>query len=61
MIEGCKCNYCKKDVNEYFCSKCFYNFNRCEVNSWFHEAKGDLPSIGISLCPKCHPKNAKKV
>jgi hypothetical protein len=47
MREDCQCPYCKEKVNEYFCSKCFYNFNECEVLHSFE---------GVQLCPKCHPK-----
>ncbi len=46
MKENCECSYCKHGVNEYFCVKCFYNFNECEV---FHFIDG------ATLCPKCHP------
>ena len=50
MKENCGCRYCKEKVNEYFCVSCKYNFNECEVN-YFYD--------GITLCPKCHPKDIK--
>ena len=48
MKKNCDCHYCKQNINEYFCIKCGYNFNECEVKNFnWHD---------ISLCPKCHPK-----
>jgi hypothetical protein len=44
--KDCDCQYCKSNVNEYFCITCKHNFNGCESiikNEWCH------------LCPKCHP------
>lgn len=57
MKKDCECSCCKNNVNEYFCVRCGFNFNRCEVHKWFHESTGDLPSFGIALCPKCHPSD----
>lgn len=46
MNDQCECQYCKAKVKEYFCCRCFFNFNRCE-------SKGQYD--GGYLCPKCHP------
>lgn len=50
MKTDCECRYCKAKIDEYFCSSCRHNFNKCES---FHEFDG------ITLCPKCHPENEK--
>ena len=57
--EKCQCRCCKYGVDEYFCSSCGHNFNECEVFHFYHEPTGDLPSIGMAMCPKCHPKDWK--
>lgn len=48
MNKDCSCNYCKNEVDEFFCASCFHNFNKCES---FHEHQG------ITLCPECHPED----
>ncbi len=61
MREDCRCSCCKSLVNQYFCSKCMYNFNTCES---FYELKENtqlgMIAPGIQLCPKCHPEGSKK-
>ncbi len=56
MKDNCDCQYCKNNVNEYFCITCKHNFNRCES---FYELKENTQlgrlQPGIQLCPKCHP------
>jgi hypothetical protein len=47
MKKDCECTYCQKEVDEYFCITCKFNFNQCES---FYEFDG------ITLCPNCHPK-----
>lgn len=46
-------------VNVYFCSSCKYNFNKCETHFEFHEPTEDLPTLGLAMCPKCHPKGSQ--
>lgn len=56
MKENCNCKYCLNKVNEYFCINCSNNFNKCEcAYEFFHKNYGDLPEMGMALCPKCHP------
>ncbi len=50
MKKDCQCQYCKNEVNEYFCIRCGFNYNECEVFHYFD---------GITLCPKCHPKESE--
>lgn len=47
MKKDCECSYCIKNVNDYFCISCGYNFNECEVIHKFND---------LRICPKCHPK-----
>ena len=51
MKNDCKCQYCKNKVDEYFCTRCLYNYNKCEVNYWCD---------GLTFCPKCYPKEEDK-
>lgn len=44
MQDNCNCNYCKQNVNEYFCITCGYNFNECESK---------FKCEGFVFCPKC--------
>ncbi len=54
MLENCNCIYCKENVNEYFCSSCFYNYNECESNYVYKDKEmGNIPSFGHPLCPRC--------
>ena len=54
MKNDCKCQYCQSKVNEYFCSKCGLNFNRCESKYFFYYPQmGDLPQQPLATCPKC--------
>jgi len=48
MNRDCECQYCKNNVNEYFCSLCGHNFNECEAYFVFDEY--------VALCPKCYLK-----
>ncbi len=59
MKPGCDCQYCKKGVDEYFCIICGVNFNSCESFFQLFELPGDLPILGIELCPTCHPENSE--
>ncbi len=47
MKENCECEYCKQGINEFFCSTCLYNFNRCQSKAIYD---------GMSFCPKCRPQ-----
>lgn len=60
MNKDCKCSYCKNNVNERFCISCGYGFNSCESIYEVHKLHyGDLPTIGIPLCPKCCGEDRK--
>ncbi len=43
----CECG-CTQKGSEFFCTRCFHNFNKADS---FHEFEG------MTLCPKCHPKD----
>jgi len=57
MRYDCECSYCKNQVNEYVCSICLHNFNRCEYYNQFMDVECP-PGLGVPLCPKCHPKDS---
>lgn len=60
MNDNCKCSFCTNNVNETFCITCGCGFNSCESIYELHENHpGDLPTIGIPLCPKCCSENWK--
>lgn len=45
MKKDCECQYCKGEVDEYFCPTCGLNFNECESFNTDEDV----------LCPRCHP------
>jgi hypothetical protein len=57
MKKDCECKYCQNQVNEYFCIYCGFNYNECESYFEYKEkTDGNLPVLGISLCPNCLPQ-----
>ena len=49
MKKECECQYCKGEVDEYFCFSCGLNFNECESFHKYDE---------ITLCQKCHDETS---
>ncbi len=56
MKKDCECQYCKNNVNEYFCLACGHNFNECETLFEYRDPILDLPN---TLCPKCYDEKWK--